>query len=260
MDTRDGFYFHRSFHDAIDQLPQKDQLALYRAITRFGLDGEEPQKLTSTQNAFYLLVRPVLLKGRNKAANGKQGGSKRKETESKAEANDKQNGSKNESASNLLLSDNNSDTESDKGQGSNPTDYDKGQGSNPTDYDKGRRDNGRAPMDGRSFTEFWKEYPVGKGGSREDAWNAWKELNPSTATAWRILDSLRDWKDSEQWAEDGGRFIPNAAKFLRENRWMSPPDRMIGSDYETSGPFADSLALANQLLAEKRGGGVNHGE
>ena len=257
MGERDGFYFHRSFRDAIDQLPQKDQLALYKAITGFGLDGVEPQKLTPTQNAFYLLVRPVLLKGRNKAANGKQGGSRRKQTVSKSEANGKQNESKIESASGLLLSDNHSDSDSDKGV--ILSDYDKGQGSYPSDNDKGHRESASAPMDGRSFTEFWKEYPAGKGGSREDAWNAWKELNPSTATAWRILDSLRDWKQSEQWAEDGGRFIPGAAKFLREERWMAPPDVMVVGG-ESGEPFSESLALANKLMAARNSREVNYGE
>lgn len=260
MDERDGFYFHRSFRDAIDQLPQKDQLALYRAITRFGLDGIEPDKLTPTQNAFYLLVRPVLAKGRNKAANGKQGGSRRKQTVSKPKANGKQTESKNESASDLLLSDNNSDSESDKGQGSNPTDYDKGQGSNPTDYDFGRWESAPAPVSGREFTEFWNEYPAGKGGDREEAWNAWKELSPSTATAWRILDALREWKGSAQWAECSGRYIPNAAKFLREKRWMAAPDCVAECDNQSGAPFSNALAYANRLIAARGGGEDSYGE
>ena len=139
MDEREGFYFHRSFWDAIEQLPVKDQLPILKAIIILGLFGEEPVKMSPTQNAFYLLGRPVILKGRNKAANGRKGGSKK-------EANRKQNESKNESASDLPLSDNNSDSESvtdsvtdkgviltdyDKGQGT------KGQGSVPSEHDKG---------------------------------------------------------------------------------------------------------------------------
>ena len=214
MDKRDGFYFHRSFRDAIDQLPQKDQLALYRAITSYGLDSKEPEKLTPTQNAFFMLVKPVLAKGINKAANGKKGGSK-------AKANGKQTESKTESASSLLLSDNNSDSESDKGQGSNPS-----------DYDKGRRESAPAPAPGRAFTEFWNAYPSGRGGDREEAWNAWRELNPDTATAWRIMDSLDGWAECEQWQEQGGRFIPGAAKFLRERRWEVSPALQCGGGYE----------------------------
>ena len=135
MQERDGFYFHRSFREAIDQLPAKDQLALYRAITGFGLDGVEPQKLTPTQNAFYLLVRPVLAKGRNKAVSGRKGGSK-------AKANGKQTESKENCASGLLLSD--------KGQGSNSNELRLGTS------DEGKQ-SGSAP--GSSFTVFWESYP-----------------------------------------------------------------------------------------------------
>lgn len=245
MDKRDGFYFHRSFRDAIDQLPQKDQLALYRAIASFGLDGTDPEKLTPTQNAFFLLVKPVLAKGISKAANGKKGGSKSKANGKQIASKQESNASKNESASGLLLSDNNSDPKSDKGQGSNPSDYDKGQGSNPSDYDKGRGDSAPAQTPGRAFTEFWNSYPAGKGGDRENAWNAWKELNPDSATAWRIMDSLREWKDSEQWLEQSGRFIPSAGKFLRERRWMALPGTL---DRSGDGDFRDTLEYAQRLM------------
>lgn len=212
MDERDGFYFHRSFREAIDQLPQKDQLALYKAITKFGLDGVEPEKLTPTQNAFYLLVRPVLAKGRTRAANGKQGGSRRKQTASKTEANSKQTISKNESASVLLLSDNNSDSESDKGLGSNSY-----------ELRQGTRDEGLAcdPDHEKSFLSFWDAYPwkIGKG----DALEAWKNLNPCGSTLHRIMEALERWKRSEQWTDKGGRFVPHPAKFLRDGYWQNPP-------------------------------------
>lgn len=115
----------------------------------------------------------------------------------------------------------------------------------------GTPDGAPASMDGRSFTEFWKLYPSGKGGDREEAWKAWKALNPSTATAWRILDGLRDWVASEQWTEDGGRYIPNAAKFLREQRWLSPPCLGVSDPDSANGPYADTLAYVDRLLARK---------
>lgn len=212
MDERDGFYFHRSFREAIDQLPQKDQLALYKAITKFGLDGVEPEKLTPTQNAFYLLVRPVLAKGRTKAANGKQGGSRRKQTASKTEANSKQTISKNESASVLLLSDNNSDSESDKGLGSNSY-----------ELRQGTRDEGLAGARdlAEMFSAFWGSYPCNIG--KDMAWDVWQTMNPSESVAQKVMQGLDCWKQSRQWAEGGGRFIPRAAKFLADGYWMNPP-------------------------------------
>ena len=204
MNERDGFYFHRSFREAIDQLPAKDQLALYRAITGFGLDGVEPEKLTPTQNAFYLLVRPVLAKGRNKAASGKKGGSKRqansKQTESKIEANE----SNENSASGLPLSD-------------------KGQGSNSNELRLGTSDEGKqaGSAPGSSFTVFWESYPCKIG--REKAWEAWKELSPTPILAEGIMNALEAWKRSEQWLEDGGRFVPRATKWLAERHFENPP-------------------------------------
>ena len=89
------------------------------------------------------------------------------------------------------------------------------------------------PFDGRLFTDFWKLYPAGKGGDREEAWKVWCELKPSTEGANRILLGLQDWIDSDQWAEDGGRYIPSATKFLKQERWKAPPEvavPIVGED------------------------------
>ena len=196
MSDRDGFLFYRSFWDAVNQLPAKDQLPILKAIICFGLDGTEPDKLTSSQNAFFLLARPVLLKGRNKAANGKKGGSKKK-------ANDKQTESKKETASGLLLSD-------------------ERQGSNPYGLQKEMKDEGDSvaspPGDCASFTLFWYAYPDSAKRSREDAWKAWKKLNPTAEQAAQIMACLEGWKRSKRWTDDNGEYIPNAENFLDPQR------------------------------------------
>lgn len=208
MDERDGFYFHRSFRDSIYKLPAKDQLPILKAIIDFGLDGEDPEELTQMQNAFYLLVRPVLAKGRNKAENGKKGGSK-------SEANRKQTESKKGTASGLLLSD--------KGQGSNPNGLrqgisDEGKNASPGDP---AAEPAPAIKEGRSFTSFWESYP--KKLDREDAWEAWKSLSPDASLVSQIMEALEAWKRSKQWAREGGRFIPSASRWLIKRRWECPP-------------------------------------
>lgn len=204
MDERDGYYFHRSFWESIELMNAKDQLAIFKAITVFALNGTEPEKLTSNQKAAWVLIRPVLAKGRNKAANGKKGGSKK-------EANGKQNKSKTKSASDLPLSD-------------------KGLGSNSNELRLGTRDEGvneraeAAPLlEGKAFTSFWDAYPWKM--NREDAWDAWKALNPDFETVLKIMTGLEAWKKSDRWTEDGGRYVPSAAKFLRERDayWANPP-------------------------------------
>ena len=86
---------------------------------------------------------------------------------------------------------------------------------------------GQAPAikDGRSFTLFWDDYP--NKADREDAWEAWKTLNPDSETVWQIKACWAAWKLSGQWLDDGGRYIPSAAKWLSKRRWecLPPPSK-----------------------------------
>ena len=90
-------------------------------------------------------------------------------------------------------------------------------------------------------------YPAGKGGDREEAWKAWKEIAPSSLVAGNILQGLQTWIDSDQWKEDGGRYVPGAAKFLRESRWVSPPAGMV----QETEAFPETLTYARELMARR---------
>lgn len=69
---RAQFTFYRSYYDAIQALPKKDQAAVLLAICAYALDSEEP-KLSGTAKAIFTLVRPTLDTGRRKAMGGKNG-------------------------------------------------------------------------------------------------------------------------------------------------------------------------------------------
>lgn len=79
----------------------------------------------------------------------------------------------------------------------------------------------REANDGRSFTLFWEDYP--NKADRDDAWEAWKALNPDDLTVGKIMAGLDAWKKSGQWLDDGGRYIPSAAKWLTKRRWEHTP-------------------------------------
>lgn len=83
---RDVAVIYRSYHEAIQQLPEADRLPVYEAIFEYALDGTET-KLEGTPAAIFMLIKPTLDTSRRKAANGKKGG---KQNVSKPEANDKQ--------------------------------------------------------------------------------------------------------------------------------------------------------------------------
>lgn len=79
-----------------------------------------------------------------------------------------------------------------------------------------------APAGGSSFTSFWEAYPNKI--NREDAWIAWKSLNPGADTVREIMNGMEAWKKSDRWTEEGGRYVPSAAKWLRDRRWeITPP-------------------------------------
>ena len=91
---RTQFTFYESFYKAISRIKKKaDRADAYDIICSYALFQEEPD-LDSVSDAVAIafeLLRPVLDKAREKAENGKNGGSKpkanRKQTESKTEAN-----------------------------------------------------------------------------------------------------------------------------------------------------------------------------
>lgn len=68
-----SFTFYRSFYEAIEDLPKSKQLEVYRAIMRFGFDGEDTE-LTGVSAAVFKIIRPILEKNLKKIKNGCKGG------------------------------------------------------------------------------------------------------------------------------------------------------------------------------------------
>ena len=68
--------------------------------------------------------------------------------------------------------------------------------------------------DGAVFTAFWNAYPENARHRRDEAWEAWKKLNPGQKDAALILEKLEAWKRSKRWTDDGGAFIPLPMNFL----------------------------------------------
>ena len=75
---RTWFKFYQSFYDAIKDLPDYAQLAIYRAITAYSLDFQEPD-FSQLENAVFIQgiwagLRPGLQKGIRAFENGRNGG------------------------------------------------------------------------------------------------------------------------------------------------------------------------------------------
>jgi len=76
------------------------------------------------------------------------------------------------------------------------------------------------PKGGESgrFQEFWNAYP--KGTNRQQALREWERLSLDDAEVASILRILAcQVANDPQWQREGGRYIPNAAKWLQDRQW-----------------------------------------
>ena len=69
---RDSVVFYRSFYEAMKELPETDQAAIYNALFAYALDGEEPQ-LSGVQSAIFKLMRPSIDSNNQRYENGCKG-------------------------------------------------------------------------------------------------------------------------------------------------------------------------------------------
>lgn len=81
-----------------------------------------------------------------------------------------------------------------------------------------------------SFTVFWDAYPrkVGK----EAAKKAFAKVSVDLDT---LLAALERQKNSAQWVEDGGRFIPNPSTWLNQGRWEDELPELTGAYHAEPG-------------------------
>lgn len=69
----DSFVFYDSFADAIDLLPDAEQLEAYRAIVRYALRGEEPQ-ISSAAMVVFVMAKPQIDANQKRRTDGRKGG------------------------------------------------------------------------------------------------------------------------------------------------------------------------------------------
>ena len=68
------------------------------------------------------------------------------------------------------------------------------------------------------FDIFRKEYPKKVG--KEAAKKSWNKIRPNLQD---VLKTLAWQKESKQWFEKGGQFIPNASTYLNQHRFLDEP-------------------------------------
>ena len=69
-----AFLFYISFYEAMQELPDKDRLKLYDAITEYGLFGEVRKPLSGISKACFALIKPQIDANEKRRSGGKKGG------------------------------------------------------------------------------------------------------------------------------------------------------------------------------------------
>ena len=91
------------------------------------------------------------------------------------------------------------------------------------------------------FNRFWAAYPrhVGK----QVAVKAFEKIHPDEETLTVMLNAI-DWqKNTRQWRENNGQFIPHPSTWLNQRRWEDErPVQAQPSAPRYSNPYAEMLA------------------
>ena len=104
-----------------------------------------------------------------------------------------------------------------------------------------------------AFAEFWNLYPRRdyKAAARRAWGNLFGTLPPKPENLAAILAAVRRDRASDQWREDGGRYIPNAAKWLENRPWEARNDALPPPSPKSNVPAAPDYA-AEEKEREKR--------
>ena len=81
MSDKESFVFYKSFLDAIELLPEGEQLKAFKLIAHYGANGELPEGEQTLANAIFLMAKPNIDATKEKRSNGKKGGRPSKDTE-----------------------------------------------------------------------------------------------------------------------------------------------------------------------------------
>ena len=91
--------------------------------------------------------------------------------------------------------------------------------------DKDKDNTKREPPISPLFDRFWAEYPKKQG--KQDAIKAFAKLNPDEGLLERMISAIRVWRDSAQWRENGGQYIPHPATWLNGKRWEDEAPKVV---------------------------------
>lgn len=116
--------------------------------------------------------------------------------------------------------------------------------------ERNRTERNRTEAPGGVFERLWSTYPEMRRGSESMARKVFSAEIVTEEDAAKILDNLEAWKRSEQWAKDGGQYVPNLCNWLERGIWRtSPPEGYsTGKERELD---ADEIEAIRRMMEEE---------
>ena len=204
MAKRKQFTFYESFYGSLQELPLEEALPTLWVIVTYGLYGRKPRiPLSPPGKAVFKLTKPVLDSARKKSQGAVKGNKMRCKSKTKPSSqitpgydpDIAQEIEKEDEIENEVEVEEEIEKES---------------------YLYISSLSGETVGDG--FERFWDLYPIKLG--KQQAWEAWQADPPDMR---QLETAIRGWKNSRQWRQENGRFIPRAEKFLKEKHYLDLP-------------------------------------
>lgn len=93
------------------------------------------------------------------------------------------------------------------------------------------------------FYEFWKAWP--KKEDKQDAQKVFIGINPDRNLLDVIIKAITSKASSDSWMNEGGKFIPGPAKWLRGKRWEDVDDAQRAQDAKTRQAIKDPCLVCH---------------
>ena len=228
MAERKVFWFLRSYYEAAQELSKEDQADFFMAVCSYALDGVEPE-IHGVASALFKLAKPNLDTSVKKAEAGAKGGKNGSKSEanseqeaSNEEAEDKQNEVSNKQAESKPQADNKQSASKDEAnikQTEAPLMNNDLMSNEKMNNEKGIMKNEKMKREDEEngFAIFWEHYP--RHDSKQEARKAYSKALKKGVGLDMLISAIEKQKQSQQWQESGGKYIPYPATWLNQERW-----------------------------------------